>query len=105
MLIADSQVHLYPANTPEHPWPERDKPYTGLPAFSKDDLLREMDLAGVDRAVLVPASAHMKRNDLGLEAAGLHPDRFAVMGNLDIKAHDARGKIATWRQQPGMLGM
>jgi L-fuconolactonase len=40
-----------------------------------------------------------------LEAARLHPDRFAVMGRLDIQAPDARAKIAVWRQQPGMLGM
>jgi len=31
--------------------------------FSKDDLLREMDAAGVQRAVLVPPSWEGERND------------------------------------------
>jgi len=43
--------------------------------------------------------------DIALEAARLHPDRFGVMGRLDINALSARGQIATWRQQPGMLGL
>src|SRR5262249_54782059 len=34
-----------------------------------------------------------------------HPDRFAVMGLLDLAAPGALDQIATWRQQPGMLGL
>src|SRR5262249_17824972 len=63
-----------------------------------------MDTAGVDRAVLVPPPLEGYRNDLALEAAHLHPDRFAVMGLFDINAAGARSQIATWRHQPGMLG-
>ena len=37
--------------------------------FSKDDLLAEMDAAGVDRAVIVPPSWEGDRNDLALAAA------------------------------------
>ena len=53
MLIADAQVHIWAADTPERPWPARHAPHQPVP-FSKDDLLREMDAAGVQRAVLVP---------------------------------------------------
>jgi predicted TIM-barrel fold metal-dependent hydrolase len=35
----------------------------------------------------------------------LHPDRFAVMGRLDTDASASRGVLATWRRQPGMLGL
>ena len=104
MLIADAQVHIWAANTPERPWPARHAPHQPVP-FSKDDLLREMDAAGVQRAVLVPPSWEGERNDLALEAARLHPDRFAVMGRLDTEAPESRGVLATWRRQPGMLGL
>lgn len=104
MLIVDAQVHIWAASTPERPWPARHPPHRPVP-FTKDDLLREMDAAGVHRAVIVPPAWEGDRNDLGLEAARLHPDRLAVMGRLDTDASGARGQIATWRKQPGMLGM
>ena len=106
MMIVDSQVHIWAADTPERPWPkgrpvkaQRDVP------LEKDELLREMDAAGVARVVIVPPSWEGDRNDLGLAAAKAHPDRFAVMGRIDPEAPESRGKIAGWRKQPGMLGL
>lgn len=104
MLIADAQVHIWAANTPDRPWPARQQPHRPEP-FSKDNLLSEMNAAGVGRAIIVPASWAGDRNDLGLEAARKHPDRFAVMGLLDIEAPASRGQIATWLLQPGMFGL
>ena len=108
MFIVDGQVHIWAANTPERPWPVKHPPHLphhGWPAYFKDDLLQAMDLAGVQRAVIVPPSWEGEHNDVALEAARLHPDRFAVMGRLDLNAPGARGQIATWRRQPGMLGL
>jgi predicted TIM-barrel fold metal-dependent hydrolase len=64
-----------------------------------------MDAAGVDRAVIVPPSWEGERNDLALEAARLHPDRFAVMGRLAIERQESRRLVDGWRRQPGMLGV
>ena len=64
-----------------------------------------MDGTGVNACVLVPPSWEGERNDVCLAAAHQHPQRFAVMGRLDPEAPDSRGKIATWRKQPGMLGL
>ncbi len=104
MLIVDSQVHIWAANTPERPWPARHKPHRSEP-FSSSDLLREMDAAGVDAAVIVPPSWEGERNDLGLDAARLHPHRFAVMGRMDTDAPSALSTLKSWRSQPGMLGL
>ena len=106
MLIADSQVHIWGADTPNRPWPpgrtqDAQKPYP----VTKDMLLFEMDLAGVGRIVLVPPSWEGERNDLALEAARLHPDRFAVMGRLALERPESRALLADWKKQPGMLGM
>ena len=45
------------------------------------------------------------RNDVVLEAARAHPDRFAVMGRIDNDPPPTREEIAKWREQPGMLGL
>jgi predicted TIM-barrel fold metal-dependent hydrolase len=104
MLIVDSQVHIWGANTPERPWPARHAPHRPEP-FSADDLLKEMDAAGVHAAIIVPPGWEGDRNDLGLDAARRYPARFAVMGRLDPRAPDSPEKLATWRDQPGMLGL
>ena len=69
-----------------------------------DDLLRQMDAAGVDRAVIVPPSWEGDRNDLAIAACRAHPDRFAIMGRLDLLPVDP-AVLAGWRAQPGMLGL
>ena len=104
MLIVDAQVHIWAANTPERPWPARHEPHKPEP-ITAQDLLREMDAASVTACVLVPPSWEGERNDVCLAAAREYPKRFAVMGRLDPDAPDSRGKIATWRRQPGMLGL
>lgn len=104
MFIADAQVHIWAPNTPERPWApgnmHRDPP------LDAPELLREMDAAGVMRAILVPPSIDADRNDLALAAAQQFPDRFAVMGRLNPDLPDARAQVAAWRSsQPGMLGL
>jgi predicted TIM-barrel fold metal-dependent hydrolase len=103
VLIADAQVHIWAASTPERPWPARHPPHRA--PLDKHELLAEMAKAGVDRVVIVPPSWEGDRNDLGLAAAKAHPDRFAVMGRIDPEAPDSRGKLAGWLKQPGMLGL
>jgi L-fuconolactonase len=104
--IVDSQVHIWGADTPDRPWPpgraaEAQKPYP----VDREALLLQMDLAKVRRMVLVPPSWEGERNDLALDAARTHPDRFAVMGRLAIQDPASRGRVADWKKQPGMLGM
>jgi L-fuconolactonase len=101
MFIVDAQVHIWGADIPQRPWPSgRSQPHRPQP-FSKDDLLKEMDTAGVARVVIVPPSWEGDRNDLALEAARQHPDRFAVMGRPPSQPQSLVG----WRDQPGMLGL
>lgn len=69
------------------------------------ELLQQMEAAGVQRALLVPPRIEGGRNELSLEAAKRYPGHFAVMGKLDPDAADSREKMATWRAQPGMLGL
>ena len=54
--------------------------------LGKEELLAEMDKAGVDGVVIVPPSWEGDRNDLALDAAASHPDRFCIMGRFDPDA-------------------
>ena len=106
MQIIDSQVHIWAPETPEKPWDRVDaaKPHRPDP-LGHEELLREMDGAGVARAVLVPPTWEADRNDTSLEAARLHPERFAVMGRLTLDDPESRERMAAWKDQPGMLGI
>ena len=104
MDIVDAQVHVWGANTPERPWPARAHAHRD-PPWSAEEVLREMDRAGVAGAIIVPPSWEGDRNDLGIAAARAHPKRFAVMGRFDPDAPGARQALPRWREQPGMLGL
>jgi predicted TIM-barrel fold metal-dependent hydrolase len=106
MTVIDAQVHIWGAETPERPWSlgEAALAYRPTP-LGKNELLWEMDAAGVDRAIIVPPSWERERNDLALEAALLLSDRFAVMGRLAIERPESRNLVDTWKCQPGMLGV
>lgn len=106
MFIVDAQVHIWGADTPERPWPSprQIQPHREQP-FSKEDLLHEMNAAGVRRVVVVPPAWEGDRNDLALEAARSYSERFAVMGRLNPESPASRGLMASWRQQRGMLGL
>lgn len=105
MKITDAQVHIWAADSPDRPWPAegRAKPHRDTP-FSHHDLLREMDAAGVARAIIVPPSWEGERNDLALDACRQHPDRFAIMGRLSPDPVNLAA-LETWRNQPGMMGL
>ena len=97
MKIVDAQVHIWTAGSP--PPHHRQSPY------GAEDLLADMDAAGVDRVVLVPPAWDPAGNTPSLAAAAAYPDRFAVMGGLDLIAPSAAEALAAWKSQPGMLGV
>src|SRR6185436_6939228 len=102
----DAQVHIWAADRPDRPWPagraaQAQKPYP----VTKEMVLTAMDEAGVDRAVLIPPSWEGDYNDLALEAARLHPQRFAVMGRLPLASPESRSLIGHWKDETGMLGI
>jgi len=105
MTIIDAQVHVWPPETAERRYITADasKPHRPIP-LTYNNLLDEMKVAGVDRVILVPPSWEGYRNDYALEAAQKYPDRFAVMGKVQLNDPASQGRIASWLKQPGMLG-
>ena len=82
-MIVDSQVHVWKASTPDRPW-SYDTPHLERP-FGYDDLLAEMNAAGVDGAILVPPGLEGDRIDFVLEATRRHPDKFGAMGRIPVQ--------------------
>lgn len=103
--IVDAQVHVWAASTPERPWPPTVvAPQRDLP-LGIDELLAEMNAAGVQRALLVPPTWEGPRNDLVASACLEHPDRFGALFRLDPTDPKVVSRLARTYDTPGMLGV
>ena len=89
MFICDSQVHIWGKETEKRPWAPggrelvREMGHRQEP-IGYEELKKLMDEAGVDRALIVPPTWDMDRNDLGLEAAEKYPDRFGLISRVPL---------------------
>jgi predicted TIM-barrel fold metal-dependent hydrolase len=103
LVVIDSQVHVWQAETPDRPW---FSPEAHLPnPFGYENLLREMKAAGVDRAVLVPPGWEGGRPDFALEGVARHPGRFIVMGRIALDKPDSIALLPQWTAPRGMVGI
>src|SRR5438046_2324232 len=98
MLIVDAQVHIWRNNKPTNP------AHRQVSDFSQHDLLKEMDDAGVDAAVIHPPGWDPNSNELAVEAAREFPDRLAILGNFPLDRPESRALIDGWTRRPGMRG-
>ncbi|MBT3810919.1 MAG: amidohydrolase family protein, partial [Rhodospirillaceae bacterium] len=99
MMIADSQVHLWNFRGDGNPW------HRMVPAFTADELITEMDEAGVDRAVVVPPMWMGEDNSQACAAAAKYPDRLAILGRLSLFDPSAAEQLPDWTKQSGMRGL
>lgn len=102
MTVIDAQVHVWSAETPKQVWPPGGAAQVHHPTpLGKDELLREMDAAGVDRAIIVPLSWEGDRNDLAMKATLLHPEWISsptsIKPGLWVAALP-NGSAGRWRQ-------
>ena len=105
MFVTDAQVHLWEPERPEKPWPKISRPPHRPDGFSAEEMLAEMNVAGVDRAVLVPPTWAGDSNDWALDVAAKYPARFAVVGRFDAKAPDAKRQLQGWLAPKHSLGV
>lgn len=116
MMIIDSQIHLWEAHRPDRPWPPESlehKAFVAVPGarphreapLGVEEAVGMMNAIGVARAVIVPPSPVGDQNLTALEAVARYPDRFGIMGRFNPLLPDARERLKTWRDQPGMLGI
>ena len=98
MPIVDAQIHIWRNHKPTNP------NHRQVTDFTADDVLKEMDAAGVDAAVIHPPGWDPDSNALAIEAARQHPQRLAILGNFPIDRPESRALVDGWKSRPGMLG-
>jgi predicted TIM-barrel fold metal-dependent hydrolase len=103
MLIIDSQVHAYEANTSRRPWHSVPN---WPPHVTGDEMVAAMDKVGVDGAVFISAfSLYQYDGSYAVEVQRKHPGRFALIKPVD-PANPAVGEvIGEWRKQPGAVAV
>lgn len=97
MPIIDAQIHLWTKGTVVPP--HRATPYL------LDEAIRDMDAAGVAGAILHPPSWDEDSHAQAIEAVKAYPQRFAILGRIPLDEPARRGEIATWLDQPGVVGL
>ena len=126
MRPVDSHVHLYPpavGQDPaawakargEHHWAtlctRRRADGSGVQTFpSVDDLLREMDTAGIAKAVLLgwyweQHETCLEQNRFYSRCIHAHPDRLAAFATLHPAAGMSALEEVDWARQAGFLGL
>jgi predicted TIM-barrel fold metal-dependent hydrolase len=103
MMIIDSQVHAYEANTPKRPWAS----VPNWPAHvTGDEMVAAMDKVGVDGAIFISAFS-MYRYDASyaVEVQRAHPGRLAIVKPLDPDNPDVADVVAEWKRTPGAVGI
>jgi predicted TIM-barrel fold metal-dependent hydrolase len=100
MKIIDAQVHIWNSGTSsgEH---------RKVSAFTAEEILQEMDAAGVDAALIhPPLSWDHACQDQAEAAATQWPDRFAILGQVPLDQPEASTRLLEgWRQRPGQKGL
>ena len=98
MQIIDAQIHLWGTGLPSN------LSHRQVTHFTPEEVVPLMDEGGVDAAVIHPPGWDPGSTDMAFRAVRDYPGRFAIMGALPLDSPDSRARIATWRNQPGMLG-
>lgn len=108
MEIFDIHTHVISKDTQRFPlaplggkqsdW-SKDRP------LGAEDLIAEMDRAGVGKSAVVQAStAYGSDNSYLAESVAKHPDRFTGVFSIDMFAADARDQLERW-MRAGLTGI
>ena len=99
MRIVDAQIHLWGSGLPSN------LSHRQVTSFTPQEAIALMDEGGVDAAVIHPPGWDPNSTEMAFGAVRDFPGRFAIMGSLPLDRPQSRDRIATWRDQPGMLGL
>jgi predicted TIM-barrel fold metal-dependent hydrolase len=99
MQIVDAQIHLWGTGLPSN------LSHRQVTHFTPEEVIVLMNEGGVDAAVIHPPGWDPGSTDMAFAAVQSYPGRFAIMGSVPLDRPDSRARIASWREQPGMLGL
>src|SRR5262249_34646597 len=99
MQVIDAQIHLWGSGLPSN------RSHRQVTAFTPEEAVALMDEGGIDAAGTPPPGWDPNSTELAFQAVQNYPGRFAIMGAVPLDWPESRDHIASWRQQPGMLGL
>jgi predicted TIM-barrel fold metal-dependent hydrolase len=99
MRIVDAQIHTWGTGLPSN------LSHRQVTHFTPAEAIALMDEGGVDAAVIHPPGWDPGSTDMAFAAVRDYPGRFAIMGAVPLDRPESRARIASWRDQPGMLGL
>jgi predicted TIM-barrel fold metal-dependent hydrolase len=99
MQIIDAQIHTWGTGLPSN------ASHWQVTHFTPEEAIALMDEGSVDAAVIHPPGWDPDSTEMAFEAVKDYPGRFAIMGSLPLDKAESRDRIASWRSQPGMLGL
>jgi predicted TIM-barrel fold metal-dependent hydrolase len=106
--MIDIHPHIIAADSVRYP---RD-PLGGRPSawgqapLECERLLAAMDVAGIERAVVVNASSvYGFDNSYVSDSAAAHPDRIAAVGSIDLLAENGPERASYWVRERGLIGL
>jgi predicted TIM-barrel fold metal-dependent hydrolase len=99
MQIVDAQIHVWGSGLPSN------LAHRQVTAFTTEEAVGLMDEGGVDAAVIHPPRWDPGSTEMAFAAVRDYPGRFAIMGAFPLDQPENRSLLASWRSQPGMLGL
>ena len=99
MQIVDAQIHTWGTGLPSN------QSHIQVTHFTPEEAIALMDEGGVHAAVIHPPGWDPNSTEMAFKAVRDYPGRFAIMGALPLDDPASRTKIASWRNQHGMLGL
>ena len=105
-MIIDTHTHVVSSDKTKHPLDPGARGWSTEVSNDVEDLIAEMDIAGVQCATLVQPNATYGLNNIyQCDSAMLYAPRTVSVGILDPAAPDAADKLSYWVNEHGMLGV
>ncbi|HSX79075.1 MAG TPA: amidohydrolase family protein, partial [Candidatus Saccharimonadia bacterium] len=105
-MIIDTHTHVVSSDKVKHPLDPGARGWSTEVSNNVEDLIAEMDRAGVDCATLVqPNATYGLDNSYQCDSAKQHAPRTVAVGILDPAAPDAADKLSYWVHERGMQGV
>ena len=104
--MIDGHVHVWTLDAERYPWQPTLK-HVPIPtvAAEAEDLLAEMDAAGVELAVLVQPSVYGWDNSYLCDSVDHHPGRFVGVVLVDPRSENAADDLRHWCAERGCRGL
>jgi L-fucono-1,5-lactonase len=104
--LYDTHVHVWTLNPQTYPW-HPILAQAGIPTypFTGEDLIREMDSAGVGRALLVQPSTYGWDNSYMLDVLSRYPERFRGVALADPADPSPAKRYLELASAPGVKGL